>query len=262
MKYYVPVILAFLMCVVLPTFVTANLFDGLVAYWPMDGDAQDASGNELHGQIFGAVNPAEDRFGNTDGAMSFEGATSSSDVNKAYIVIGNPDELRITGAITLAGWAYIRNFATLGRFISKHSSSSCSYNLCIEDDKSPNFYTSDDGQHPTIAECTGYGEIELDENTWYYITGVFEPGEYRATYVDGEVVEKVTTGVDEKIFDSTVNVELGRRPNCCPLDGILDDLTIWNRALSQDEIRQAMDGNFASVKPSGKLAITWGFLKE
>lgn len=262
MKYYVFVILTCLTCAVLPTVVTADLSDGLVAYWPMNGDAQDTSGNEFHGQIFGTVKPVDDRLGNPNGALSFEGATTSGDVQKAYITIGNPDKLRITGALTLAGWVYVRNFKILGRLISKHNSSSCSYNLCIEDDNSPNFYISDDGQAPTAAECTGYGKAKLDQNAWYHLAGVYEPGQYRAIYVNGDLLEKVTNDVEKKMFDSQVNVEIGRRPNCCPLDGILDDLAIWSRALSQEEIRQVMEGHFTDVEPAEKLTVTWGFLKE
>ena len=104
-----------------------------------------------------------------------QGATSSGDTQKAYVIIGNPDELRITGAITLAGWVYVRNFTTLGRLISKHDGSFCSYNLCIEKDDSPNFYISDDGVAPTLAECTGYGKTQMDLDTWYYLTGVHKP---------------------------------------------------------------------------------------
>ena len=55
----------------------ADITTGLVGYWPLDGDAQDASGNDLHGTI-SKVTPAPDRLSYADSAMSFTGAADSS----------------------------------------------------------------------------------------------------------------------------------------------------------------------------------------
>ena len=48
------------------------------------------------------------------------------------------------------------------------------------------------------------------------------------------------------------------------VNGILDEVVIWNRALSDDEITQAMEGKLisAAVAPRGKLTTTWGTIKE
>ena len=45
---------------------------GLEAYYPLDGDASDASGNGLDGTVVGAT-PAADRFGTPGAAFSFDG---------------------------------------------------------------------------------------------------------------------------------------------------------------------------------------------
>lgn len=44
------------------------------------------------------------------------------------------------------------------------------------------------------------------------------------------------------------------------LEGKLDEIKIWDAALSIDEIREVMDP--ASVEPSGKLSISWGAVKS
>ena len=46
--------------------------DGLLAYWPFDGNANDASGNGVHGTVSGAV-LTEDRCGNENSAYGFDG---------------------------------------------------------------------------------------------------------------------------------------------------------------------------------------------
>ena len=52
---------------------------GLVAHYPLDGDARDASGNGYHGTMRGPV-PARDRFGREDGAVQFHGSDHRIDL--------------------------------------------------------------------------------------------------------------------------------------------------------------------------------------
>ena len=51
----------------------ADLNDGLVAYYPFNGNADDESGNGNDGIVYGAT-LTEDRFGNTDSAYYFDEA--------------------------------------------------------------------------------------------------------------------------------------------------------------------------------------------
>ncbi len=68
------------------------LTDGLVAYYPFDGNADDASGNGNHGIVHGAT-LTMDRFDNADSAYSFDGVddyiVSSSDIslNTTYSIL-------------------------------------------------------------------------------------------------------------------------------------------------------------------------------
>jgi hypothetical protein len=51
---------------------TAGLSDGLIAYYPFNGNANDESGNGHHGTVYGAT-LTQDRCGNADSAYSFDG---------------------------------------------------------------------------------------------------------------------------------------------------------------------------------------------
>ena len=44
--------------------------------------------------------------------------------------------------------------------------------------------------------------------------------------------------------------------------GSIDEVAIWNRALSETEIRAAMRGNLLAVSPKDKVATTWGNIKR
>ncbi len=43
--------------------------------------------------------------------------------------------------------------------------------------------------------------------------------------------------------------------------GMLDDLAIWNRALSEAEVNDLMENGFLAVEPDGKLTTAWGAVK-
>ena len=45
-------------------------------------------------------------------------------------------------------------------------------------------------------------------------------------------------------------------------DGSIDEVAIWSRALSEDEIKGAMRGPLLSVSPKDKVATTWGNIKR
>ena len=49
-----------------------------------------------------------------------------------------------------------------------------------------------------------------------------------------------------------------------PLRGIIDEVSVYNTALDEDEIAEVMKGlskQFQAVEATGKLAVTWGYLK-
>ena len=47
-------------------------------------------------------------------------------------------------------------------------------------------------------------------------------------------------------------------------NGFIDEVCIWNRALTPDEIQQSIDGTLISAAVTGKdkLAATWGQIKN
>ena len=84
--------------ILMPMMAWASLTDGLVAYYPFDGNANDASGNGNHGVVHGAT-PTTDRFGNANSAYGFNGDDCG------YVEVPNSTGLQcITRAITISAW--------------------------------------------------------------------------------------------------------------------------------------------------------------
>jgi hypothetical protein len=68
----------------------------LVAYYPFNGNANDASGNKNNGTVNGAVF-AKDRFGNLNSAYSFNGTSN-------FIQIPNSSSLQLGSSYTISAW--------------------------------------------------------------------------------------------------------------------------------------------------------------
>lgn len=82
---------------------------------------------------------------------------------------------------------------------------------------------------------------EFEENTWYHVAGVFDGTEQRI-YVNGILENSRTTESDSIDYaDSWLALGIYKDDNeNFTLDGQLDEVRIWNTALTVDEIRENM----------------------
>ena len=78
-----------------------SLNDGLVAYYPFNGNANDESGNGNDGEVNGAT-LVKDRFGNSGKAYSFDGVDDNIEVPETEGFESN--------AHTISGWIYATSF--------------------------------------------------------------------------------------------------------------------------------------------------------
>ncbi len=220
-------------CLDLPS----NLQQGLVGYWPFCGNANDESGNGNNGTVNGATLTA-DRFGNAGSAYQFDGASN-------YINMGNNPQLSFTESFSISCWMNPDTvpsvFTQTGGFNS----------MAIIDKAVQNAaggyrleYSAD-----TSIRTKGFGPLDQISNSnihpkkWTHIVYTLNASEQTSyIFIDG-VLDKISTGVNPPIVSST-NLWVGAAsgtngfPNQFWFDGILDDIAIWNRALSPQEITQ------------------------
>jgi hypothetical protein len=92
--------------------VSGSLVNGLVAYYPFCGNANDQSGNGLNGLVNGATLTA-DRFGNSNSAYNFNGTSD-------FIKVLDNDLLDLTQNLTLSAWispnSVVNEQAVFGKF--------------------------------------------------------------------------------------------------------------------------------------------------
>jgi len=213
----------------------ADLTEGLVGYWPLDGNGDDASGNENHGTVMGNVTPTVDRLGTADSAMSFPGSTS------AYIDLGQPPSLLIKGAMSVMAWVRADTMLQNGRIVAKQGPSSArSWGLNLE--SAGGFARFDIGVNPTDRFRADSEPIHFGQDEWFHIAGVFRPGESVDLYLNGELVKSEATSLTEQWIENDLNLNIGRRPSPgTPWSGDIDEVRIYNRALSDEEVMSAMN---------------------
>jgi hypothetical protein len=216
----------------------ADISAGLVGYWPLDGDAVDASGHGFDGTV-GKVTPAPDRLGYADSAMSFTGATDS------VITIGDPAELQITGEITVAAWVFLNaGNKNNCRIIAKSGGSgNRSWSLNIEANSGGVTYppTFQIGINGGASNISVRGPKPLPTDEWAHMTGIYRPGEATEVYVNGELQGTNKTSIPATQHSkNNLAVLIGNRhaASDCGWNGLIDEARIYARALAASDVAE------------------------
>ena len=105
-------------------------------------------------------------------------------------------------------------------------------------------------------------------NEWVHYAGTFSRADELAVlYINGNNVGEEKARVGTPIagdWDSGARVGFNI-DNKRPFTGLMDDLNVWKRGLTEDEVNSIMNDGveaFLAVEAQGKLATTWGRLKS
>jgi hypothetical protein len=234
---------------------------GVTAYYPLDGHANDESGNGHHGTNFGA-RPAMDRFGNPGGALELDGFDD-------YISLpGTTTNSLASGTVSL--WIQIELCTTPEQCKRTYDYPQdcfvCQYNIFAK--SSPTGYGFR-AQFGSLA-CPGcpldtFGFVvntklhydiippdpSLNLGAWHMYTFTWSP-EFKRLYFDGELRAEFPGGVQSP---ASGDLLLGRNPGGTYghwewLRGKLDDVCIYQRALSADEVLTLFEGPNAAPTAS------------
>ncbi len=113
---------------------------------------------------------------------------------------------------------------------------------------------------------SGRADINADlpeTGKWLHVAFTND-GEKAVLYIDGEIIaEGDIPGALNTIDDPLRIAQDCERPNNVFM-GMIDEVRLWNRALSQDDINIAkeLSSQLTPVDPLGKLSTTWGNLKS
>ena len=203
--------------------------DGLVGYWPFNGNANDESGNNNNGTVNGAT-LTTDRFGNSNSSYIYN---SGDNLICTSQIFNSPNSL------TYAIW--FKTNSTIGGFLMGFNNGQCTpgnhwdRQIWIENDKVV-FYTFPGFQY------THQASINVIDNNWHHCV-VTMNNQGSKIYIDGMLISTNTTqniGYDYMgYFRFGAFGGLVIQPDVYnSLLGTYDDIAIYNRALTQEEINQ------------------------
>lgn len=222
-----------------PNYVPTN---GLVGWWPFNGNANDESGNGNNGTLNGAA-LAIDRFGSSNSAYNFNG--------NSIISVNSTQSLSLQNQFTISLWV-VRNNPNFMGFISKQRAPGLgSYHISGDASITEVGINNDPGG---CAGCNiGAGGASLTYNLWHNYIGLWD-GVRLKFYDNGNLIQDVIGILDNgnTLFDANFPLEFGRYFTSNYLDGKLDDIGIWNRALTQQEITAL----YNAVNCTNNTAIT------
>ncbi len=225
-----------------------DLEDGLVGHWTFDGkdmnpNARDRSGQGNHGNLTGftSTTTAPGKIGQ---GLEFDGVDD-------FVEVGNSIKVDNSNTGTISGWVKFDTITGAHYILSYGGNNTSLIGLKISDFAGTNylnFQQQTDGGDTLIIR----GNTPLTAGNWYHL-GITNDGIAWVLYVNG-VRESLTidtdgasTGNNGDWFDDTSPTEtdgslIGARlfsgSLAGNLDGLIDDVRIYNRALSQDEIKR------------------------
>ncbi|MEZ4721143.1 MAG: LamG-like jellyroll fold domain-containing protein [Flavobacteriales bacterium] len=200
-----------------------TLLDSLKLYYPFNGNANDASGNGNNGTVIGGATYGTDRFGNSNSAASFDGVND-------YINTGTYFDYNFR---TVSLWALLNTTTIQEQAIIEQQSAILTYG----------------GLTATIFSYTdlralagGTGAVTMNSsmsaNTWYHIVLVRD-GSSVYYYLDGHLVASAASNSSSSTaIQNNMVIGVVRNLNNRFLNGKVDELRVYNRVLSECEVRQ------------------------
>ncbi len=239
----------------IPSYIPTN---GLVGWWPFNGNANDESGNSLNGNVLGA-NLTSDRFNAAISAYDYNYNNAGWGTQNNAVYIPYSPILNVS-KITVSAWINPRNYFWSGNSGDPNSTIIERFQYGYSN---PNGQTwvlgfDVDGLYAAIFEAAPNNNqnvaivthsIPVVLNSWHNV--VFSYDEITLNlYLNGILVESINTSIPLNMLGNS-GVVIGESHAAngywryC--DGKIDDIGIWNRALTTQEISNLYAGCQLSI---------------
>lgn len=230
-----------------PNYVPTN---GLVGWWPFNGNANDESGNGNNGTVNGATLTV-DRFGNANKAYNFDGIDDYCNLNS-----------QLPNSFSISLWAEIDSFKVYNgissEILSTFNQNFGSSGFVFRTDAIPNkivsgFWNTNGNQ---IVSKDNIQQFHWNHYLVSYGSGILK------LYFNGTLCDSIAgTFVqnNQNMFLAARQVYQGNNPAFFA-DCTLDDIGIWNRALTQQEITDLYNSNicYQTITVTDTLLINMG----
>ena len=233
----------------IPNYVPSN---GLVGWWPFNGNANDESGNGNNGTVNGAT-LAMDRFGNANQAYGFDGFDDFIEITD------NPNySFMLNSTYSVNIWFRLTNLGSTQAFIGQGDGDGLNQNRFWR----ISYYSNNNISNHIRGDLSDPFDTKnlfpwSSINQWHMVTMVRNYNNNLKMYIDGGLIDTDTdiTGIASP-FTQQRNLYIGAFFNSYPnilmqfLNGSLDDIGIWNRALTECEIQDLYHAQLNSASMS------------
>jgi hypothetical protein len=224
---------------------TSSINTGLVGWWTFDGSnlsssvASDSSGQGNDGTLTNSPVPAEGKLGQ---ALLFDGVDD-------YVSIPSDPSLDLmTSNMTIEAWIKINNSSTDKGNIYEGLYGKPRLEIGLDDSLRLVLRKADDSGVDSYTGTSG----KIKREQWHHVAGVYD-GSNVVLYVDG-IIDKTIARTGDMGGAAPVGYRIGGRTGSF-LKGRIDNVRVYNRALSADEIRQRYNMTKGSVMNKTKTAI-------
>ena len=228
---------------------TINVDDGLMAYYPFNGNANDMSGHGNDG-IINNLSLTTGVNGDTNGAYQFGGY-----YNKGHIRIPNSESLKFSDGFTFAcfvkptdwsgmdGWGGFSSKGTQAIFAKSNDRNGPALHFS-GNQSSMNVFSSTWDSGSKWSELNSTDKIQGDRlNNWLHVAVTYSKNQ-ACMYIDGELVQQKSITPNFANMNSH-DLYLGGYYTSqwwFPMNGVMDEVRIYNRALNAAEVNElAMD---------------------
>jgi len=217
--------------------------NGLVVYYPFDGNANDASGNTNDGIVFGAA-PTTDRFANSNAAFSFNGGSGS------YIEApGSPLLNTLVDSISISSWVYLTTAtsddgAIVARrdFVGNPTGERTHFEFTVTRDLGIAFLSQNNQNDSLYFSYFESPTNVVPLSQWCSVSVTFTNG-LIGLYLNGNRIASTNLGYKQlypynQWLDIGIVHRSGGTPYFSAFNGKIDDVRIYDRALSAGEVQQ------------------------
>ena len=223
-----------------PAYVDTN---GLLGWYPFNGNANNAYGTGLNGVVMGPI-ATTDRFGNPNSAYHFDGILDHIRIDSAFLNIG-------WSSYTISWWMNNDSVDNPNNFNNNqlsfitipHNGIGVCYNWGHS-----NKYELLAGSDPTASTWDilpgPYSNTDVDAHVWNHLVFMKQDDSIYRFYVNGVLDTQVISHIMATNY--FCQFIFGNIDSTYPDEGVmgnLDDYGIWKRALTSCEIRRLFNSS-------------------
>ena len=237
---------ATLVCVLaIAAIAQAGITDGLVSYWPLDGNLVDAWGDN-DGTLVGTSTVPNFTAGIAGTGIDLDGVDQYVDITG-----GDESEFDFTaGSLTVSAWFRVDAFDK-------------SWQALVAKGEGQNWRIARLSAEPRVSYAGGVTDIpaagvgpDVTGGGLHHLAAITENGVSTRLWVDGSLV---ATGGAPTLTNGDKRVRIGDNPDTTnrSWNGLVDDVAIWDRPLTEAEIGEIYNGGAgAAVRDLYLLDVT------